>query len=190
MFVRRLVPTLKLFILCLFFNGLQHSHGISGLQRAGVLIKEPLNSRKQINDIVLTGITDTLEEAAYKLQVLQMHVGSAWELVFPDYGFTKQPSRIDLINHRWKIAVELKNHYRINSIVRREDFCRLKEFKRQHPRYIVILGFINDKMTEGKYRVKRGVHFMSSKHFLQYIFKSNEGKIKRYLRRAIRTMCC
>ena len=72
-----------------------------------------------------------------------------------DYGFTKQPSGIDLINHRWKIAVELKNGYRINSIVRREDFRRLKEFKRQHPRYIVILGFINDKTVEGKYRVKK-----------------------------------
>ena len=65
--------------------------------------------------------------------------------MFTDYGFTKQPSGIDLINHRRKIAVELKNCYRINSIVRREDFRRLKEFKRQHLRYIVILGFINDK---------------------------------------------
>ena len=37
--------------------------------------------------------------------------------MFTDYGFTKQPSGIDLINHRWKIAVELKNGYRINSIV-------------------------------------------------------------------------
>ena len=114
---------------------------------------------------------------------------AAWELVFTDYGFTKQPSGIDLINHRRKIAVELKNGYRINSIVRREDFRRLKEFKRQHPRYIVILGFINDKTTEGKYRVKRGVHFMSGKRFLQYIFKGDEGKIIRYLRRAVRTMC-
>ena len=36
----------------------------------GALIKEPLNSHKQNNDVVLTGITGTLEEAAYKLQVL------------------------------------------------------------------------------------------------------------------------
>ena len=120
-----------------------------------------------------------------------MRVGNAWELVFTDYGFTKQPSGIDLINYRQKIAVELKNGYRINSIVQREDFRRLKEFKRQHPRYIVILfGFINDKTTEGKYRVKSGVYVMSGRRFLQYIFKGNEGKIIRYLRRTIRTMCC
>ena len=182
----------KLLILSLLFNGLQHSRGTTGLQRAGALIKEPLNSHKQNNDVVLTGITGTLEEAAYKLQVLRMRVGNAWELVFTDtdYGFTKQPSGIDLINHRRKVAVELKNGYRINSIVRREDFRRLKEFKRQHPRYIVILGFINDKTAEGKYRVRDGVHVMSGKRFLQYIFKGDEGKIIRYLRRAVRTMCC
>ena len=120
----------KLFILCLFFNGLQHSCRVTGLQRAGALIKEPLNSHKQINDIILTGITDSLEETSYRLQVLWMRVGNAWELVFTDYGFTKQPSGIDLINHRWKIAVELKNGYRINSIVRCNDFCWLQEFKR------------------------------------------------------------
>ena len=74
-----------------------------------------------------------------------MRVGTTWELVFTDNGFTKQPSGIDLINHRRKIAVELKNGYRINSIVQHEYFCILKEFKRKHPRYIVILGFINDK---------------------------------------------
>ena len=175
-----------LLILSLLFNESE----ATGLQRAGALIKEPLNSHKQTSDVVLTGITGTLEEAAYKLQVLRMRVGNAWELVFTDYGFTKQPSGIDLINHRRKVAVELKNGYRINSIVRREDFRRLKEFKRQHPRYIVILGFINDKTAEGKYRVRDGVHVMSGKRFLQYIFKGDEGKIIRYLRRAVRTMCC
>ena len=55
---------------------------------------------------------------------------------------------------------------------------------------VVILGFINDKTTEGKYRVKNGVHVMSGRRFLQYIFKGDEGKIIRYLRRAVRTMCC
>ena len=173
-----------LLILSLFFN----ESRATGLQGAGALIKEPLNSHKQINDIILTGITDSLEETSYRLQVLRMRVGTAWELVYTDYGFTKQPSGIDPINHRWKIAVELKNGYRINSIVRCEDFRMLKEFKRQHPRYIVILGFINDKTVEGKYCIRDAVHVMSGKRFLQYIFKGDEGKIIHYLRRAIRTM--
>ena len=177
----------NLLILSLFFNA---SLGETGLQRAEVLIKEPLNSHKQINDIALTGITDQLEESAYRLQVLQMHLGHAWGLIFTDYGFTKQSSGIDLTNHRWKVAVELKNGYRINSIVRRKDFRRLKEFKRQYPRYIVILGFINNKTAERKYCARDGVHVMSGKRFLQYIFKGDEGKIIHYLRRAKRTMCC
>ena len=61
-----------LLILSLLFNESE----ATGLQRAGALIKEPLNSHKQNNDVVLTGITDTLEEAAYRLQVLRMRVGN------------------------------------------------------------------------------------------------------------------
>ena len=81
----------NLLILSLLFNasfgesgatGLQRSRGASGLQRAGALIKKPLNSHKQINDIMLTGITDSLEEASYRLQILRMRVGNVWELVF------------------------------------------------------------------------------------------------------------
>ena len=106
-----------------------------------------------------------------------MRFGHAWEWVFTDYGFTKQPSGIDLINRRRKIAIELKNGYRINSIVRREDFCRLQEFKSRHLRYTVILGFINDKTVEGKSHVKSGVHIMSGRRFLQYIFKGDQDKI-------------
>ena len=114
----------NLLILSLFSNpsfgetGLLCSRGATSLLRAGVLIKEPLNSNKQINDIILTGITDQLEEASNRLQILWMHLGHAWEWVFTDYGFTKQPSGIDLINHRRKVAVELKNGYRINCSTR------------------------------------------------------------------------
>ena len=105
-----------------------------------------------------------------------MRVAQAWEWVFTDYGFINQPSGIDLINHRCKITIELKNSYCINSIVRREDLHRLQKFKSHHPRYTVILGFINDKTLEGKSRVKNGVHILSGKRFLQHIFKGNEVK--------------
>ena len=74
----------NLLILSIFFNALFGESRATGLQRAGALIKEPLNSNKQINDIILTGITDQLEEASYRLQILRMRVGNAWELVFTD----------------------------------------------------------------------------------------------------------
>ena len=55
------IKNMFLLILSLLFN----ESGATGLQRAGLLIKEPLNSHKQINDIILTGITDSLEETSY-----------------------------------------------------------------------------------------------------------------------------
>ena len=64
--------------------------------------------------------------------------------------------------------------------------CR--EFKSRYPRHTVILGFINDKTSEGKSRVKNGVHIMSGKRSLHHIFKGNEVNIIRYLRRAVQTI--
>ena len=177
----------KVLILSLFINT---SLCEIGLQKACTIIKAPIKAHKQTNDIVLIGITEPLQEAAYKLQVLRMRLGHAWEWVFTDYGFTRQPSRIDLINHRRKIVIELKNGYHINSIVRRVDLQRLQEFKAQHPRYTVILGFINDRTAEGKSRVKNGIHIMSGRRFLQHVFKGDQDKIIRRLRRAVRTVCC
>ena len=53
--------------------------------------------------------------------------------------------------------------------------------------YIVILDFINNRTSEGKYCIRNGVRVMSGKRFLQYVFKGGQDKIIRYLRRAIRT---
>ena len=102
-------------------TGLQRSREGSALQRAGVLIKKPISLNRQTNDVLLSGLVYPLEDSAYKLQVLRMRIGLAWELVFTDYGFVRQTSGIDLINSRRRVAIELKNGYRINSIVRRED---------------------------------------------------------------------
>lgn len=159
-----------------------------GLQKANDLIKQPISLHRRTKDVVLTGITNRLEEAAYKLQVLRMRLGIAWEMVFTDYGFTRQPSGLDIINHRRKIAIELKNGYRINSIVRRVDFHRLREYKAHHPRYTVILGIINDRSLEGKARVKNGIHIMTGQRFLRYVFQGSEGRIIRSLRRSVRSV--
>ena len=104
MLVRRFVPTLKLIFLFLFINGLlSETVNLSvnqtnltliskqGLQRAKDLIERPITLNKQTNDVVLNGLTDQIEEAAYKLQILRIRIGHAWELVFTDYGFIKQP---------------------------------------------------------------------------------------------------
>ena len=117
-----------------------------------------------------------------------MRLWQAWELVFTDYGFVKLPSGIDLINHKRKIAIELKNGYRINSIVKREDLRRLHEFKLQRPRYTVILGFINDKTLEGRSHIRNSVHIMTGKRFLKHIFRGHEKNIISHLRKSVRTV--
>ena len=157
-----------------------------GLQGAGQLILEGLKSHKPTRDKVLQGLVGKWEEAAYRLQVLRMRIGYAWELVFTDYGFKKQSSGIDLVSHRRKIVIELKNGYRINSIVRNADFRRLQAYKRRHPQYTAILGIINDKNPEGKSRTKNGLRIMSGQKFLHYILQGNEGRIILYLRRVVK----
>ena len=157
-----------------------------GLDRAGELIREPFSPHMTSTDIVLTGLINRLEQASYKLQVLRMRLGHAWEWVFTDFGFIKHSSGIDLINPRRRIVIELKNSYRINSIVRREDLHRLKLFKARHPRYTAILGIINDKTLEGHDRIKNRVRIISGMKFLRYIFKGDEDRIIRSLRRAVR----
>ena len=158
-----------------------------GLRRAGEMIKEPIKTHGQTRDIVLpTRLIIRLEAAAYKLQILRMRVGLAWELVFTDYGFQKLPQGIDLVNHRRKIAIELKNGYRINSMVRRADYRQLRDFKNKHPDYTVIMGVINDRTAEGRFRVTNGVHFRSGLRFLRHIFQGDEMKNILYLKRAAR----
>ena len=52
-------------------------------------LMKSINATCHSNSLTAYPITDRLEEAMYKLQVLWMRVGYAWELVFTDYGFTK-----------------------------------------------------------------------------------------------------
>ena len=125
-------PSNKMFTILLILHILQNGNiGMSaassdniqtinpGLQGAGQLILEGLKSHKPTQDKVLQGLVGKWEEAAYRLQVLRMRIGYAWELMFTDYGFEKQSSGIDLVSHSRKIVIELKNGYRINSIVRK-----------------------------------------------------------------------
>jgi len=177
-----------MFVTVLIFSLVSVVTSISGLHKACDVVKKPINLNSLSNDIVLSGVTNRLEAAAYKLQVLRMRLGHAWEWVFTDFGFTKLSKGLDLINHRRRIAIELKNGYRINSIVRREDYRRLRKFKAQHPGYRVILGIINDKTIEGKVRVKNRVYVMTGQRFLRYIFKGREGGIIRSLRSCVRKM--
>ena len=46
---------------------------------------------------MLTGITDSLKETSYRLQVLRMRVGNVWALVFTGYRFTNNLAELILL---------------------------------------------------------------------------------------------
>ncbi len=57
-----------------------------GLQRAINYLREPLPPTPPINDIILNGKFDNLQQNAYKLNRIRSRLGKAWEYVFTDYG--------------------------------------------------------------------------------------------------------
>ena len=72
---------IKILILSLL---LYASFGEMGLQKAGALIKEPLNSHRQTNDVALSGIADKVRSS--RLQVTSTsHKSRSW-MGNGDYG--------------------------------------------------------------------------------------------------------
>lgn len=161
---------------------------LTGLQKAVAYIREPIDYHNPPSDIVLHGYIDRISIDAYKLQILRMRIGLAWELVMTDYGFQRGTvPTLDLVSRTRKIAIELKNNFRINSQVKRANLQALKEFKRRHPTYQVILGFVNYKSANGKVARRGNVDLIYGNPFLQHIFNGQQGNIIRQLRRAVRT---
>ena len=62
---------MNMLIVFLLLSLLSVSTCTPGLQKAAELIMAPLNSHRSTKDIVLPGVTNKLESAAYKLQVLR-----------------------------------------------------------------------------------------------------------------------
>lgn len=159
----------------------------TGLSQARALIGKPENPRPTlVSDILLQGLANRVADTTYKYNVLRMRIGMAWEMAFLDFGFEKLRSGIDLVNHHRKIAIELKNSYRVNSKVLKVDSQRLKEFKRQHPDYTVILGHINDRTESGRSVTRNGVRYMYGRYFLRYIMEGRATHVINELRKAVK----
>lgn len=157
-----------------------------GLDKAQRVIEAPVTTFSRTTDRLLMNNIDLWDEKAFKLQVLRTRIGHAWEWVFTDYGFTKSPSGIDLINRRRRIAIELKNGYKINSVIKRNNIALLKQFKRNHPGYTVILGCINYKDRAGKQGMRDGVKLLYGNYLLRYIFRGQETQVINVLRQSVR----
>ena len=172
-----------IFLLCSVNAG----WALPGLDAAVRLIQEPVPNDGHVKDVILTGIVDTWEMNAYKLQILRQRMGYAWELVLTDFGFERHSSGIDLIHRRKRIAIELKNSCRISSAAKRNAYRLLNEFKERHPSYRVILACINYRnLNQGGTTLHRGVQYMKGKSFLSYILKTRQTAIILKLKAAAR----
>src|SRR5438552_10318120 len=85
------------------------------LQRAIDYLRRPLPPTKPIQDIILRGKFDNLQDHAYKLNRIRSRLGIAWEYVFTDFGFEIVHTVIDVINRNKSIAIEFKNSWRTDN---------------------------------------------------------------------------
>ena len=133
-----------------------------GMQRAIDYLRQPLPATRPIQDVILRGKFDNLQENAFKLNRIRTRLGRAWEFVLTDYGFNLVNNVVDLINPNRSIAVELKNSWRTdNANSKKCVFDKLKTFKRNNPRYTVVYGAINYKtQNPGKDEMKENITIM------------------------------
>src|SRR5271156_6181507 len=118
----------KLLILLLCYT---IAEGIDpGMQLAIDYLRQPLPPTRPIQDIILRGKFDNLQENAFRLNRIRSRLSKAWEYVFLDFGFVLVNNRIYLINHNRQIAIELKNSWRTdNSRAKTATIAILQDFK-------------------------------------------------------------
>src|SRR5271156_1498566 len=157
-----------------------------GMQRAIDYLRQPLPQTRPIQDIILRGKFDYLQENAFRLNRIRSRLGKGWEFVFMDFGFVLINNRIDIINHNRQIAIELKNSWRTdNSRAKTATIAILQEFKTNNPDYTVIYGGINYKnQRAGKDVMRGGVRVMYGDVFLNFIFGARKDEVVRTLKTA------
>ena len=74
------------------------------------------------NDILLLNYPQHLLQSSYKLGEISRKTGLLWESIFCLFGYEKLTNGADLINHKSKVIMELKNSYNTdNSSSRKEN---------------------------------------------------------------------
>ncbi len=159
-----------------------------GLRAAGLLLRKSITVPTRFShDIILNNkINRRQMEITYKVNILRQRIGFAWEWACTDFGFVRNRWGIDLVNTQRKIAIELKNGYRINSMVKAAYKKRLKKIKREKPGYTVIFGVINAKHAQGRDEVGvDGIRVMAGNPLLTLIFGNRKNHVINMLRAAI-----
>ena len=172
-----------IFLLCNAHAG----WALPGINAAIRLIQQPIINDGHVKDVILTGIVNRWEDHAYKLHILRQRIGHAWEWVFTDFGFERHSCGVDLVHHRNKIALEIKNSCQVSSTVKQGTLKALREFKDRHPTYRVIFGCINYRNIErGKSSQRGRVVIMKGTSVLDYVLGTRKEPIIERLQQAAR----
>ena len=159
-----------------------------GLDAALRLINQPLSNDGHVKDIILTGVVNRWESHAYKLHILRQRIGHAWEWLVTDFGYERHSCGIDLVNHRQRIAIEIKNSCQVSSTVKQATFKALRDFKLRHPNYRVIFACINYRnLDRGKTSHRGPIVIMKGTSFLDYMLGTRKNDIIERLQTAARS---
>ena len=158
-------------------------------------MKEPIKKYKGLDDILLSGVFDSVDddilEKAYKLKCIQMRVGKLWEEIFCLYDFGKLPDGADLISHKYKIIMELKNSTRTdNSTSLKGNVIRLIETRqklgRRYSRYNLVYGYVNGEACSYKKEFYgETVYFLVGDDLLHFVMGDDYKKVIKYMKKEI-----
>lgn len=128
------------------------------------------------------GITyeQLLEFDALKRNISQQLGGFWQELLSNAQGYqnlkTGHASGCDLINHKRKHIIELKNKYNtMNSSSYHGVNMKMIGFMAEHPGYTGIIGIMNDKTREGRDIVNRyGIRELGGQRLIEFLFEDED----------------
>jgi len=157
------------------------------------------DKNKLTYDILDTHKSKTNKLITLKEKHRQMKIGEIWQEVLGNYdGFTNlktgHESGLDIISHKKKIIIELKNRTNTdNHSSKKTNFEKLAKFKKNNPDYRCIYANINDdtenKTLKGSYKkiFYNGVeieHIVGYK-FLRFILGNDTDIIIEYIKNSI-----
>jgi len=148
------------------------------------------NKATTLDDILLnTIINDHSDEfeISKRIKQLQMKVGDIWQEVIGTFSefktlHTGHKTGLDIISHKRKVIIELKNRYNTdNASARKANYDKLSKYKLKHPDFRCIYGIINENSKNGKHFIINhnniDIEYYSGNKFLKFIFGKHKKKI-------------
>jgi hypothetical protein len=131
-----------------------------------------------------------------KMKQRQMKYGEIWQMVigeYPDFEnlYSGHSSGLDILSHKRKLIMELKNRYNSdNHSSRKANWDKLIQFQKLHPEYACVYGIVNDKTSEGSIKVVQycdtEITYYSGKKLFEFIFGDDADTIVEFVKHTVR----